>query len=460
MPSPQYALNPNYYSAALGQSSKRKRLLTGRGLTTDEALSGYYADIAARQAEMEAASVRKARTKQQELAEKGYGLDVSKFEEAKSQFGKELAYKYDALNKEYALGQEKANLLREQMENQMAAAKIQGALQSPLALERAIKGGKEIYGMAEKGYDWLAGKVAGSNEGGEINAFYNEPSNYLNYDWRTASPLEGDVSVGYLDPETGETASRWVSSFSPEEFNSFMGSQDFGAAQQADLTAKYYGGNPQDYMDWGRYSQQEGVFRSIPGGAIYDPDTGVLVSRGADTYEMKNPFTREWTPLTGNDSTGYSFELNPELMQTYKSLGMEGYGVDALGLPSGLEVGGMTTEAGEVLGSAEEAFAMSNAGAMSSEATALSNLGYSSYLAPFSAGALGGKLSTGVHEFGDVATFGHMFGGEKDAQRAGGFLAGALSGAAMGTVTIPIPVVGTVIGGILGGLGGLFGSWK
>ncbi len=459
MPSPQYALNPNYYSSALGQSSKKKRLLTGRGLTTDEALSGYYADIAARQAEMEAASVRKARTKQQELAEKGYGLDVSKFEEAKSQFGKELAYKYDALNKEYALGQEKASLLREQMENQMAAAKIQGALQAPLALDRAIKGGKEIYGMAEKGYDWLSGKIAGSNEPGEINAFYNEPSNYLNYDWRTASPLEGDVSVGFVDPETGVETSRWLSSFSPEEFNTLIGGQDWGAAQQADLAAKYYGGNPLEFMDWNRYAQDSGVFRSIPGELLYDTD-GSLLGRGQDTYEMMNPFTKQWTPLSGDSASGYSFDMNPELIPGYESLGMEGYGVGALGMESGLEVGGMTTEAGEVLGSAEEAFAMSNAGAMSSEATALSNLGYGSYLMPFSAGSITGKLSTGVHEFGDIATFGKMWGGEKDAQRAGGFLSGALAGAAAGSVTIPVPIVGTVLGGILGGLGGLFGSWK
>lgn len=143
-----YALDPGYYSRQLGGASKKKRFLTGRGMTEEEALSGYYADIAARQAEMDAASLRKARQRQLDL-------EQSKLDISQSQFGKELEYKYAALDKEAALAGDRTALLRQQLENQEKAQMVQGILTGPTALARAVKGGKDVYDWGKGVYDWL-----------------------------------------------------------------------------------------------------------------------------------------------------------------------------------------------------------------------------------------------------------------------------------------------------------------
>jgi hypothetical protein len=149
----QYAINPNYYSSSLGMAGKKKRLLTGRELTTDEALSGYYADIAARQSEAESASVRNARQRQLDL-------EAKKVANNESQFSQDLAYRYDALNKEAALASTKNDLLKESMSNQRQAQMIKGALEAPLALDRAWTGATDVWNKGEKAYDWLKNKAA------------------------------------------------------------------------------------------------------------------------------------------------------------------------------------------------------------------------------------------------------------------------------------------------------------
>jgi hypothetical protein len=75
------------------------------------------------------------------------------------------------------------------------------------------------------------------------------------------------------------------------------------------------------------------------------------------------------------------------------------------------------------------------------------------------AGLGAGYLSTGVKEFGNVATLGQSFGGENERNIGGGALAGAGAGAAIGSI---VPGVGTAIGagigGLLGGIGGALGG--